>query len=369
MKLLFAIKRMEDASGGAERVLANVTDGLVKLGHEVTILTFDRSPGVSFYPLNSRIELAHLPIGDPALKSGPFVTCRRILALRKKVLKLKPDIAIGFMHSMFVPLSFALIKTGIPVIASEHTVPAHYKNRKLEFLLFRISSKLVSSITIISEKFRSLYPESIKRKMTVMPNPVQLPGAIRAEPGGENTDTRTILTIGRLTEEKNQAVLIEAFALLAHKYPDWKVRIIGHGDLRLELEKKVVELGLQSKVLLPGVTQSIDHEYASAHIFATSSFYESFGLATAEAMFCGLPVIGFADCPGTNELISDGENGILVEERSTGSFADGLERLIQNPEMRQRLGGKGRERLDEFSSEKTALRWQKFLEEIYRQKN
>ncbi len=373
MKLLFAIKRLQDAAGGAERVLANVTDGLVRLGHEVTILTFDRSPGTSFYPLNPKINLIHLPIGNPHRKSGPLTTILRISALRRKLLELQPDVAIGFMHSMFIPLGFAMIRTGIPVIASEHTVPKHYHKRRLEFLFFILSSFFISRITVISENVRNLYPLILKRRMIVMPNPVKLEDSqysIRHHfNAGPDTGIRTIINISRLTETKKNDFLIRAFHPLAEKYPNWHLRIVGHGEERRNLENLARDLGLEGRVHLPGVTRKIVEEYRKSHIFATPSLYESFGLSTAEAMTCGLPAAGFADCPGTNELIIDGENGILVKDRSIKSFSAALEKLMTDEDLRKRLGENGKRHMDLFSTGRISILWEKLLKETLRRQN
>src|SRR5690606_11954559 len=106
--------------------------------------------------------------------------------------------------------------------------------------------------------------------------------------------------------------LIDAFADIYDKYPEWDLKIIGEGPLRPTLEEQIRRLGLEDRVSLPGATQSIGSEYRNADLFVLPSRYESFGLATAEAMGYGLAAIGFADCPGTNELIQDGINGKLA---------------------------------------------------------
>ena len=140
MKILFAIKTMEDGKGGAERVLADITSGLADKGHDISVLTFDRRDGTSFYPLNKKVRRINLGIGNTYQRSTFTETCARMISVRKTIKTESPDVVVSFMHSMFVPVSFALAGTGIPVIASEHIVPEYYKIRRFEFLLFLISS-------------------------------------------------------------------------------------------------------------------------------------------------------------------------------------------------------------------------------------
>src|SRR5690606_34159437 len=126
MKLVFAIKSMDHYTGGAERVMASVTADLAARGHDVTLLSFDAPGGQSVYPIDARVKRRALGIGDIARPATLGETIRRMIALRRVVRAIAPDAVIPFMHSMFVPAAFALIGTGLPVIASEHIVPAHY---------------------------------------------------------------------------------------------------------------------------------------------------------------------------------------------------------------------------------------------------
>ncbi len=361
MKVLFAIKALNNAKGGAERVLADVTAGLAGKEHDISILSFDTNDGESFYPLHSKVRRICLGLGKTDKQTTVSEALSRILNLRKTVKQEKPDIVIAFMHSMFVPMALALIGTGVPVIASEHIVPAHYKTRRLEFFLLCISSFLVKKITVLSESVKSSYPSFMRRKMIAIANPVAKAEKL-ADPSDKSAKIKTILNVGRLELQKDQETLIKAFAMITDKYPDWQVKIMGDGALRPNLEKLVKEYDLKNKVILPGTTQNIAQEYQNAHIFALPSSYESFGLATAEAMAHGLPVIGFADCPGTNELINNGKNGMLISSSNkTYNFAKGLEQLICSEELRLNLGKAGIEITQKYAPDKIITAWKNLI--------
>lgn len=354
MKILFAIKRMEGTAGGAERVLASVSSRLAARGHDIAVLTFDPPGTESFYPLAANIRRLYVPVGDPSRPSGFPDTLRRIPALRAAVQTESPDIVIGFMHSIFIPMAFALIGTGIPLIASEHIVPAHYRARRLEFLLLILAAFAARRMTVISHSVRHLYPSFLRSRICVVPNPVETAGFSTPD----RKFSRVILSIGRLDPQKDQILLIEAFAALAERYPDWTLRIIGEGPLRKILEAKIQETGLIDRISLPGIVKDIASEYARADLFVMPSLYESFGLTTAEAMASGLPVIGFADCPGTNELVIEGETGILVQNRTPQALAQAMEALIQDEPLRRRYGQAGVRNLDAFDPEKIADLWE-----------
>ncbi len=360
MKILFAIKTIDNAVGGAERVIVDIASALAERGHNVALFTFDTPGGTPVYKLHPRVRRINLAIGDTGKKTTSFEIFTRILALRSTVRRFGPDIAVPFMHSTFVPMSFALAGSGIPVIASEHIVPQHYRNRLVEFFLLSCSVFFVKKITVISEAVKNLYPFFLRGKMIAMPNPVQK-SAQSANPADE-TAPNIILNVGRLDAQKNQKLLIESFAALAPRFPGWQVHIIGEGRLRPALERQIARLGLQDRVFLKGTTSQIGDAYASARIFALPSSYESFGLATAEAMAHSLPAIGFADCPGTNELITDRENGLLAEGLdSVPAFTAALEYLMNNPAERGRLGSNARQSIESFDTQKIADLWEKLL--------
>lgn len=361
MTIVFVIKALDNIKGGAERVLTQVASGLAEQGHNVSIMSFEKNGGEPFYPVSDKIERIYLGIGDVSQQSSIAELFRRIAALRKKLRKVNPDVVAAFMHSSFVPTSFALAGSGIPVLASEHIVPQHYKTRKLEYYLLMLSAVFVKKITVLSQKVKEEYSKILHSKMVVMENPVA-PAKNRSDFVFEKTNIKTILNVGRLTDQKDQKTLIEAFARLADQYPEWKVKIIGAGELEPELNALIRSHQLSDRIELAKPTNAIELEYLSSEIFAIPSLYESFGLVTAEAMAHGVPTIGFKSCPGTNELIIDGQNGLLVEgEDRVTAFERGLEEMIADEALRNRLGRAGPQSVKNFNVETIVQKWEDLL--------
>jgi glycosyltransferase involved in cell wall biosynthesis len=338
MKIVLAIKQLSHTVGGAERVFCMICSDLVAKGHDVTVITFDNPKAVPFFTLDARVKRVDLSIGDARKPARLIETLVRIKTLREVVRAERPDIAVGFMHSMFVPLACALIGTGIPVAGSEHIVPEHYRTRPGQYLLLIMCAPLISMITVLSESIRSTYPSIVRRRMRILPNPVNL----SAHPPKvmSNKTVYNMISVGRLDKQKDHMTLLYSFAKIKDQIPNWNLRIIGEGSLRKELEKIIITLGLDSRVVMPGVTSNINLEYEAADIFVMPSIYEAFGMATAEAMSFGLPVVGFADCPGTNELIQSGVTGILVDAKQdrTNALGQALLVLAHSRKMRQSLG-------------------------------
>ncbi len=362
MNLLFVIKTMDSRGGGAERVLAEVASALVDRGYRVTVVSFDSPEAVDFYSFDRRVKRVKIEIGRAARRSGMFDTVRRIAALRRVAWSVRPDAAIGFMHSSFVPLGWALVGSAIPVIASEHIDRTYYDTRPAQLLAIRVSLDRFAAITIPTAKVSAGFEPAIRRRMIEVTNPVAVPG-----PSGvaAPAESKVLLSIGRLAEQKDQRTLIDAFARVAPRHRGWQLRIVGEGELRGALEAQVERLGLADRISLPGTTAAIEAEYGRAGIFVLPSIHESFGLATAEALGHGLPAVGFANCAGTNELIEDGVNGVLVEGIDrVPALADALDGLMSAPQRRALLGAAGPRSVARFSIEKVADRWESLLSDL-----
>jgi glycosyltransferase involved in cell wall biosynthesis len=368
MKLLFCIKRLHAVAGGAERVFCTVCSELAARGHAVTVVSYDRADEQPFYGIDARVRRVALDIGNVRGTAGMVETLRRMVALRALARREQPDVAVGFMHSMFVPMAVALAGLPVPAVGSEHIVPEHYRSRPLQYLLLLATAPLLSRMTVLSEAIRLRYPGVVRRRMQVLPNPVAKPrsalpqaDAAAEAPLGAGP---VLLCVGRLDAQKDHATLVQAFARIAGQHPAWRLTIVGEGTLRPALEAQIEALGLGDRISLKGITDRIDDAYRSASAFVLSSRYESFGLATAEAMSHGLPVVGFADCPGTNELIANGETGLLVAPGAdrAAALADTLDRLLADAALRRRLGDAGRQAIDaHYSTRSVCDRWEQLL--------
>lgn len=366
MRVLFAIKGLHRAAGGAERVICDLCTFLAEQrDYKVTLLTFD-SPGTTpFYALSPQVELLQLGLGDPSTSTSLVLLFRRMAALRKVVLAQRPDVVVGFMHSMFIPMAFALVGSGIPLVASEHIVKDHYRTRRAEFALFMAAVPFVNRITVLSNSVAQHYPVWIRRKMVPITNPISSVFRQNEFYGG-GVDCHRILSVGRFSEQKDHITLLRAFALIAAKFPEWTLRILGDGALRPALENEVIRLQLGDRVSMPGVVTDIAREMAEASFFALASRYESFGLVFAEAMASGKASLAFADCPGANEIIDDGRTGLLVsgicrEE----ALAEGLCSLILNPEERARMGELAQKRVfEQFSIELVGSKWEEVMHSV-----
>ena len=178
--------------------------------------------------------------------------------------------------------------------------------------------------------------------MSIILNPVSIKFRKKADVLASGK-RKLLLAVGSLRKQKNFLTLIEAFRKVVDSCPEWDLRIVGEGEEREALTRRISELGLGGRVVLPGATNDIRAEYENAQLYVNASLYESQGLTTVEAIVHGLPAIGFEDCPGTNEIIQNNFNGILVPANidTVSTLAVELIRMMGGDKLRVRMGKAG----------------------------
>ena len=166
------------------------------------------------------------------------------------------------------------------------------------------------------------YPESIRKKGVVIPNPIAVDNPSTVNSGEENN---RVIAAGRLHKQKNFPLLIRAFAAFSKDFPNYSLDIFGEGEEREALQKIVKNLSLTDKVFLKGKTDALFDEFLKSTIYVSSSDYEGISNSMLEAMAAGLPTI-CTDCPcgGARATIKDGVNGLLVPVGDEDALADAL---------------------------------------------
>jgi glycosyltransferase involved in cell wall biosynthesis len=174
-----------------------------------------------------------------------------------------------------------------------------------------------------------------------------------------------MILVGRLEQrQKGLDRMIDAFRLIADDYPDWDLTLVGEGPDRGALEERVAQLGLDGRVALPGAVADIDRELAAAHLMAFPSRYEGFPNALAEGLAAGLPAVGYAGVSGVEELIVDGQTGLLVrEEEGHHGLARALSEVMRDAPRRALMGEAARRHVTQWSPERVLGEWERVLAE------
>ena len=215
------------------------------------------------------------------------------------------------------------------------------------------------------ESYRDFYPACLRSRIRYIPNPVPEFNQL-AEPAKEYYDSiKIVLNLGRLSYQKNQETLLRAFSRIAADFPQWKLRLVGDGEERKSLVELTDKLSMHKQVEFAGSVVNTSSEYAKANLFCFPSLWEGFPNALAEAMAHGLPVIGFSACAGTNVLIKNGVNGLLVEDGfSEIKLAEAMALLMMDDEKRKILGSNALAITQQFSPEVIFTQWENLFVEM-----
>lgn len=394
MKISLVVDRLAERGGGAERVIVEAANLLVREGHEVEIITHEPRNGLPAYEADARIKHTNL---NPSSKA-PSIPYRavnkglRIMArcglyfnpvdrlvwsfqnrrfyqrLEAYLNQEQPDIIVAFLPPSLVALGLAQLSFPGRKLASIHSVPEREFDRPERWDPNPYDRKLrkavlnqFEKISVLLPEFVAWFPEDLRGKLVELPNVIN-PVAPEALVNAKRE--KTIVSVGRIADGKRQDLLLDAWALIHENYPDWGVKIYGEGPLENKLRKQVRKLGLEDSVKLVGYTPKIFDEYLKAEFMVHPSEFEGFGLAVGEAMVHGLPVIGFADCTGLNSFVKDGVNGKLVEPKPdpVRNLAKAMSDMIEDDKTRDRLAKNAVSSMDDYRPENVHQRWLAFIE-------
>ena len=368
MKILVVGRKFGGVAGGVERMAIVLLNALYERGHEAQLLTWDVDGAEAYYPMDPGIRWHRLNMGDASVKASWKLRLARQVRMRALIKRQRPDVIVAFQLGPFVAIRLAVLGLGIPVVAAERNAPQRFdhtrvgRHRVLWFQTFRMAS----TITVQLESYRNEYPPYLRERIEVIPNPVQ--GADgSAAPEGLVGQQKALLCVARLTYQKNQGVLIGAFAKIADSFPDWRLRLVGDGDLREQFVRLARDRGIAERVDFAGDIKDVSAEYASAHLFCMPSLWEGFPNAVAEAMAHGLPVVGFADCAGINELIRPGENDLLAAGVfDADELAETLGLLMADAPLRREMGEKAKRISHAYRAEHIFPMWESLFERLAR---
>lgn len=278
---------------------------------------------------------------------------------KKVITEFNPDLI--HIHHPFVLSSVAIMyskQLGIPKILTIHTQYdqyAYYVAPLPQKLTQEVIKKIVSNladktdcITTPSESMKVLIKNyGIKNRIEVIPNAIKL-STFREKNELEclkiskrynlKEDEKIILFVGRLATEKNIDKIIKALGIIKkHGISKTKLLIVGNGPARDELTHLVQALGVEEEVIFCGEVnyEEIRYYYKIADVFTMASASESFGIVTIEALASGLPVLA-VKAPGAMYILTDGFDGLLTDD-NIEHFAKALEKIIRDPELRERL--------------------------------
>ncbi len=342
-KIVFVIPDMP--GGGTERVVALLANEYSRQGREVAILLF--AGRTLAYPLDEKIEVAS--VGEP---SGGSLRSRmeRIRRMRDYYRRNR-DCRIWSFSVMGAVFSVAAtVGMKHSMLISERNDPNRYEHPYIRNFFYRFADVIVCQ----TEDAVRCFPKAIRKKSTVIPNPVDI-GQI--EPY-EGVREKRVVAVGRLEPQKNHSLLLRAFSRFAGEHPEYILELYGQGEQRERLIGLAKELGIEEKVSFCGFSSRVREDIRKAAMFVLSSDYEGISNSMLEAMALGVPVIA-TDCPigGSHTYIKDGVNGILVPVGEEEPMVRAMCRLAEDDGLGRRIGARAASLREQLRTERIAKRF------------
>lgn len=361
--------------GGIEKQVTNLANELSK-EYEIEIVSlYNILNGESFYELEPNTKVRYIFDFGPnkkevlnAVKKIKLITLfkemvksvnilyTKYFGLKKIINNLDTDILI----SSRIEFSKQVKREDIITIAQEHS----YIDDRKYIKKIKKSFKGINYLVVMTKKAKAKYDlwlKDIKNK----PDVVVIPNIIKENKDGQvsNLNNNQIISVGRLEPVKDFYTLILVFSILIKKYPKLILKIIGEGSQRNELEELVKKCNLQKNVIFTGKLkeEEINKDLLKSDIFVLTSKSESFSLVLCEAMNFGLPCVAFDVDVGPREIINDGINGFLVDDRNIDLMVEKITNIIENKTLRKKMGIESTKKVQCFYPINILKKWKKLF--------
>ena len=327
-RIAFFIRALK--GGGAQRDTILLANEIAARGIGVDLLTLAPEG-----PLRSLVSdhVAIVPIGGGKLRAA-------VPRLRRALIERRPDVLISAeaAPNLVALLAARLIpQTMRPLILLREVASPSlalrldpYRQNRIAYRVLRFAYRFADAVVTLTEGARRDLAENFgvpEHKLARMSANAVIDSSVAVAPEAKR-EPGLIVSVGRLSPEKDHATLIRAFAKLD---PAWRLEIAGEGPLRDVLQSLIRELGIADRVTLTGFIADPFSVFRRAELAVSSSRYEGFGNAIVEALACGTPVVA-TDCPyGPREILSDGRYGLLVPPGDPDALAKAIAQAMSAP--------------------------------------
>lgn len=359
-KIIFICSRL-DTPGGIERAVVNTANLFARKGHIVSLLVADiHAKESSFYPLHPAVQMKFCSYsfgmgipGNPITRK--LTLYRNIRQLKNELSQAAPDVIITTEY----PFSIATVLSGAGkktrIIAWEHQ---HYKwirkNKFWNWLQAKTYPKL-EQIVCLNKSEAGHY--SRYTKTSVIPNFIE-----QVYADNPTITKKQILTVGWLIHRKGTDLLLPVVKSVLTACPDFTWKLVGDGALKEQVQEYIRNEKLEGRLMLqaPGET-AIDTVYREAGLFVLPSRFEAFPMVLLEALSYGIPCISF-NCPsGPSDIITQNEDGVLVEPENTTRLTEVILQVLNEPELRVSMSKSAVKNIRRFDQENIYPLWATLL--------
>ena len=393
MKLLYFTIQI-NMVGGLARIVIDKINWLAAHGYEVTLCNIESLDVKPAYPIDPRVKLIR---GDIQTQPGGILTRAKgvmgaVNRTKEVIRQVKPDIIVN-AHCPLVTWILPFVCRDIPKLVEIHQSRQGLEVFNRQFMSpfarwgHRHAIKWIYSrydrFVVLTNGDKEAWGckncivipnfynenETLTLRNTLLRNAdatktIDGNGKVNENEKVKVTvENHQILLLARLMPQKRIDLMIDVWALLARDLPEWKVKVLGEGMLRPQLEEKIKILGLQESFLLPGEVKDVTNELEASDILCLTSEYEGFGIVLIEAMAKGIPVMAF-EYVGVHDIINDGVDGFIVPFGDIKGYAEKLRQLMLDNELRHQLSKEALSSVHKFDKERTMNRWVELFNQL-----
>ncbi|PKQ44623.1 glycosyltransferase family 4 protein [Confluentibacter flavum] len=364
MKLLYIVNQLNGTTG-QERIIALKTNYFIKeFGYHIVIIALNEGGKTPFFEFNSALKKYNLPKTKTSF--GYFSKFKEV----NKILETEnPDVVVVCIDNiigLYIP--HFLNKKFKYVYERHNSKSVNYSQNlnsfatkiinKVKIVLLNNSGKGYDKVVLLSHDHIKEW-KYLKTQIEIISNPLIFYPNLYAP-----LENKRVLAVGRHNHQKGFDYLIESWAEVVKTHKDWKLDIYGKKDGQLKYIKLAEKYDISEYINFYEPVTNIMKVYLESSIYALSSRFEGFPLVLVETMACGVPAVAF-NCPcGVKELITNNEDGCLVEVNNTKAFAASLMQLIENPEQRKKMGVQARKNILKLSPDVIFPKWKNMFEAL-----
>lgn len=363
--------------GGAEKAISAEAN-LLSERYDVEIVSVYRLYEEPAFQLSEKVKVKYL-LGDlkpnkeelkTAIKQKKIVAiiregwksikvlyCRRSV-IREVVRTSDADIIISTRY-LFHKILRRNKKPGVITIAQEHN---HHNGDENYIKRMVRAVRGIDYFMPVSRELTDFYQMRCKKT-----NCVYIPHSLDFLPQQiSSLSEPNLIAVGRFSQEKGFEELIRIFARIVENKPEWKLHLVGDGEERVNIEKRIVDEGVSEHVVLHGYQGKdyISELLTKSSIYLMTSYTESFGIVLIEAQSFGIPCIAFDSARGALEIIEDGKSGYLISDRDEKMMQEKTIELIENLDLRKKMGSNGRKNALQYDVKNVKKQWFTFIDEL-----
>lgn len=364
-KLLMVISSL--GGGGAERQFLETVNRLDRDKFDVSVCLTCRE-GVYFEELDAS-RVSNLICLHKQNRWDLFRLAKELRGLIKRV---QPDIVHAWLYYSRFLASLATCGIDVPIVAGVRNSLRSHDDGTFTARAFRKWSSpfvngsadviLANSQRVADELIDHGYDQS---RVEFIPNGIDYAGIRkgRVDESANGSENPHLLAVGRLANQKGYSYLLEAMRGVVRNYPDASLSIAGRGPLEDTLKEKTASLGIEDNVEWLGFRDDVYDLMAGADVFVLSSLYEGMPNVVMEAMALEKPIVA-TGVDGVNELVTDGETGVLVPPGDSAALRRGIETLLEDRALARQLGRAAAQEAENYDFRHIVPRFERLYERV-----